>query len=116
MLVVDERVVPPKDVVALEETLLEVLALDRTVALLAAVEDGERAEVEATLEAADVVLTLLDASAEVVEAGAETPAVEEGDKSALPGEAATPDPAPDDDPAVVDAVAADELLVEEDWM
>jgi hypothetical protein len=57
LLVVEGRVVPAKDVVALEDMLLDALALDNTVALVVEVEPWDSAEVEATLVAADVVLT-----------------------------------------------------------
>jgi len=112
----DGRDVPPKDVVALEETLLAVLALDRTVAVDAAVEEGDSGEVELTLEVAGVVLVLVAVNADVEEASDETPVVEEGVRSALPGVAVTPAPAPEEEPAVFDAVAEDEALVAEDWM
>jgi hypothetical protein len=94
--------------------LLEVLVLVNTLVLVVAVDDDDSAEVEATF-AADV-LVLPDDSAEVEEAGEETPVVEEAVKSALPGDAVAPAPAPEDEPAVFDAVAVDELLVEEAWM
>ena len=109
-----EREVPLRDVFALEEMLLEVLVLVNTLVLVVAVDDDDSAEVEATF-AADV-LVLPEASAEVDAADEETPAVEEAVKSALPGDAVTPAPAPEDEPAVFDAVAVDELLVEEAWM
>ena len=82
----------------------------------AVVEVVESGDVELTLEAAVVVLTLADESADVDAAEEETPAVEDGVRSALPGDAVVPAPAPEDEPAVFDATAADELLVEEDWM
>jgi uroporphyrinogen-III decarboxylase len=113
---VDGRVVPAKDVVALEDMLLDALAFDSTVALAAALEAGDSAEVDAALDAADVVLVLPALSADVAEAEVETPAVEEGLKSALPGEATTPEPAPEDEPAVFDAGVEDTPLVKEDWM
>jgi hypothetical protein len=109
-----EREVPLTEVVALEEMLLVVLVFESTVALVLALEDGDSAEVEATLEAADVVLTFAEANAEVDDAGDETPAVEDGVSSALPGDGVAPAPAPDDEPAVFDAIAEEELLVKED--
>jgi len=42
--------------------------------------------------------------------------VEDRVKSALPADATTPDPAPDDEPAVFETGVDDALLVEEDWM
>ena len=95
--------VPANDVFALDDMLLEVLALDKTVAVVVAVEDGDSADVDATLDAAVVVLTLPETKADVVEAGAETPAVEEGLKQRVTRRSATtPEPAPDDEPAVFD--------------
>jgi hypothetical protein len=117
MLDVAEREVPLTDVFALEEMLLDVLAVVNTLVLVVAVDDDDSAEVEFTLEAdAVVVLVLPGASAEVEEAAEETPVVAEAVKSALPGDAVTPVPAPEDEPAVFDTVAVDELLVEEAWM
>jgi hypothetical protein len=116
LVVVEARVVPANDVVALEEMLRDVLALDKIVVVVVAVEDGDSADVEATLDAAVVVLTLPETRADVVEAGDETPVVDEGLKSALPGEATTPEPAPDDEPAVFDTGVDDTPFVKEDWM
>jgi hypothetical protein len=113
---VDERVVPESDVVALEDIAVDVLAAVRTFAFEPAVELGESADVEATLETGGVVLTLPGAKAEVVDGEVDTPTVVEGVKSALPGEGVAPDPAPDEEPAVFDVTAADELLVKEDWI
>lgn len=110
----DVRVVPLRDVLALEETLVEVLALDKTVVVDAAVAVGESGEVLLTLEAALVVLTLPDASAEVDAAEEEIPAVAEGVRRALPGEGVAPAPAPEDEPPVFEATAAEEPLVKED--
>jgi hypothetical protein len=114
--VADEREVPASDVVALEEMLLDVLALDRTVELLEAADDGESADVVLTLEVADVVGTLLEARADVEAAEVETPTVEDAAKSALPGDAVTPDPAPDEEPAVFDTGVEDELPDNDDWI
>jgi hypothetical protein len=111
-----ERVVPPSEVLALEEMLDVVLVLERTVCVEVDVEDGASAEVDAELEVvAVVVLTFPGARAEVDDAEAETPVVEEGVNSALPAEATTPDPAPEDEPAVFDT-GADALPVAEDWI
>jgi len=114
----DVREVPLNDVVALEEMLVEVLVLDKTVAFVLAVEDGDSAEVEVTFDdAADVVpVLLLEDRADVDDVADPTPVVEEGASMALPVEGATPDPAPEDEPAVFDAVASEVLLVEDDWM
>jgi hypothetical protein len=115
LLDVDERVVPEGDVVALEEIEVDVLAVVSTVAFEPVVELGESADVDATLDTAGVV-TLPGDSAEVDDGGVDTPTVDEGVKSALPEEGVTPDPAPDEDPAVLDATADDELPVNEDWI
>lgn len=111
-----ERVVPAEDVFAEEEMLVDVLVLNKTFALVSEVDNGESWDVELTLEAADVVLILPDTRAEVAEAAWETPAVLEGLKSALPGEATTPDPAPEEEPAVFDTEVEDTPLDKEDWM
>lgn len=112
----DEREVPASDVVALEDTLLEVTAGVKTVELEAAVDAGDRAEVEVMGVVADVVAVALELSADVEEAGEETPAVEEGVNSAFPDDGVIPDPAPDDEPAVLAVVSEAVLLVKEDWM
>jgi len=114
----DVREVTLNDVVALEEMLVEVLVLDKTVAFVLAVEDGDSAEVEVTFDAAaDVVpVLLLEDRADVDDVADPTPVVEEAVNIALPVEGVAPEPAPDDEPAVFDAVASDVLLVEEDWM
>jgi hypothetical protein len=117
-LVDDVREVPLKDVVALEEMPVEVLVLDKTVAVVLDVEDGDSAEVEllALLETDEVKPMLFGDSADVEDAVDPTPTVEEAVSIALPLEAVTPAPAPDEEPAVLDAVALEVLLVEEDWM
>jgi hypothetical protein len=113
LVVVEARVVPANEVLALDDMLLDVLAVDNTVV---AVEDGESADVDATLDAPVVVLRLPETKADVVEAGVETPAVEEAFKSALPDEATTPEPAPDEEPAVFETGVDETPLVKEDWM
>jgi hypothetical protein len=115
LVLVEARVVPANDVVALDDMLLDVPAVDNTV-VVAAVEDGESADVDATLDATVVLPTLLAISADVVEAGVETPAVEEALKSALPDEATTPEPAPDEEPAVFKTGVDETPLVKEDWI
>jgi hypothetical protein len=109
-------VVPAKEVVAVEEMFVDVLVLDKTLALVSALDEVESGDVELTLEAADVVLILLETSADVEEADEETPAVAEGLNSALPGEATTPDPAPEEEPAVFETGVEDTPLDKEDWM
>lgn len=111
------REVPLRDVVALEEILLEVLVLDRTVELEAAVALGDNAEVELTaVEDPSAALTLLALSGEVEEAALEIPPELDVLNKAFPDDAAAPDPAPDEEPAVLAAADEDELLVAEDWM
>ena len=114
--VVDEpaRDVPPTAVLALEE--MPVVVLVSTFALEPAVEPADSAELVVTVEAPDAVLRLPAASADVEEAGEETPFVAEGVNKALPAEAAPPAPAPEEEPAVFDDEAEDDALVAEDWM
>ena len=113
---VDEgRVVPAREVVALEETDAEVLALDKTVAMVAVLEgDNAAVEVAGEAAAAEVVVRLFDVSADVADEGAAMPAVEAGLYSALPELGVIPDPAPEEEPAVAVVVAPEELLVNED--
>src|ERR1700690_1776338 len=101
----DEREVPASEVFALEDTLLEVAAGVKTVELDAAVDAGDSAEVAVTGVIADVVAVALEVSGDVKETGAETPVVEDGLNNALPGDGVTPDPAPDDEPAVLAVVS-----------
>lgn len=108
------RVVPLKDVFALEEMLPEVLVVDNTFALVVDVDDRESADVELMLDWPATVLTLDETSADVVDAAVETPTVEDGVSSALPGDGVFPDPAPEDDPAVFGVAADDELPVNDD--
>ena len=78
--------------------------LDSTVALELALEACESADVELTVEVPVATLVLLEVSADMLDAGAETPVVGLGVSKALPLEllAAAPLPAPDEDPAVFD--------------
>jgi hypothetical protein len=110
-----EREVPPVDTVALEEMLLFVLVLESTVALEPVVEDGESAELELTLDVANEVFVFAETNADVEDAGVERPTVEDGESNPLLEDDDAEAPAPDDDPAVLDA-AVWGLLVEEDWM
>lgn len=114
LVVVDGREVPLKDVVALEEIPVDVLAPLNTLVLEPEFEFSESADVEFTLEAAVAVLTFPEARADVEDTGAETPAVGEGDSKALPGEGALPAPAPDDDPAVFETGVDEAVPVKED--
>ena len=91
------------------------LALDRTVALPLVTEDGERADVWLTFSAAVVVvLAFPGANAEVDDADAESAALEAGLSNAFPELVAAPDPAPDDEPALFDAIAAGAVLMDVD--
>lgn len=109
-----ERVVPLEEVFALEEMLLEVLVLVSTVEFALAVEEGDSAEPEFTLDSADVVLLLAVASGEVDDALDETPATNDGVNSALPGEGVEPEPAPDEEPAVFDVGVVEEEPLPDD--
>ena len=110
-----DRDVPLVEVVALDDVLSDPLAVESVllpevlVALVASV------EVEFTLEVAELVVLALE-SAEVVADPDVTPVVEEGVSNALPVDAADPEPAPDDDPAVLEAPDEEDELVEDDWM
>ena len=101
--------------VALDDTPVVPLALDKTVALALVTEDGESADVWLTFNAVLVaVLAFPDASAEVDDAAVESAALEAGVSSAFPELAAAPAPAPDDEPAVLDATAVGAVLMEVD--
>jgi hypothetical protein len=106
--------VPLSDVVALDPVLAAVLALERTDALEPAVDPLESAEVEPTpaVEADAVVLFVL--SADVDAPALETPEVADGVSMEFPELAAPPEPAPDDDPAVFEAVSPAVPLVVDD--
>jgi hypothetical protein len=105
LLVELERVVPPADVFALAAAPALELVPDSTVVLVPDVEFEDSAEVEFTLVVAAMVRVLPADSAEAEPAAEETPlacdAVSNDAVAAPP-----PVPAPDDDPAVFDAVAA----------
>ena len=79
--------VPLVEVLALDEMLPVVLVLESTVALALAVEAGESAEPELTLDSADGVLVFAEDSAEVEDAGDARPPEVEGVSSALLEEA-----------------------------
>jgi hypothetical protein len=99
-----ERVVPPNDVFALEETLLLLLVLVSTVELALAVEVCDNADPELTPDIPNAEPALAGASAEVDDVAKfadEEIAFVEGVSSALPGEGELPEPAPDDEPAVL---------------
>ena len=99
-----ERVVPPCEVVALDEILVEVLVLESTVEF--AVEPVDSADVEFTLEAPVVEPLLDELRAELEDTGADTPDVALGLSSEPPATAPALAPAPLDEPAVLEAVAA----------
>ena len=104
-----ERDVPLKAVDALEEILALPLALESTVEFVPALDVPLKDDVELTLDALEVVVVLLGASAEVADAGPATPVVEDACNSDPAEEFALeppPAPAPDDDPPVAEGVAA----------
>ena len=96
---------------------LELLTLASTLPPAAALDDGESAEPDVDAgQPGDVARPLAEASAEV-EPTPETQCAGVGRRQQrVAGDAAAPAPAPDDDPAVFDAAAADALPVAEDWM
>jgi hypothetical protein len=107
------REVPFTDVVALEETPVLVLALERTVAF--EVEADESDELGfALIAAADVVVPFVEDNDEVDDAGVERPELVDGVSSAFPEEALVPEPAPEDEPALFDAMAAGAVAMEVD--
>ena len=100
----------------LDEMLLAVLALNSTVVLAPAVEEGDNAEFELTLDTADAVPALAEASAEFDDATDVRAPAEDGVSSALPEDADEPAPAPEDEPAVFDVGVEVELPAGTDWM
>ena len=112
-----ERVVPLAAVLALDEVPVEVLELERTVELPELLDEVESAELEFAAELPGVVRPRFpDESAEVDDDAAETPLVEDAESMALPGLGALPEPAPEDEPAVLEAVEPLVELVCDDWM
>ncbi len=100
-----EREVPAVDVFALDDTLLDVLALVNAVVLLLVFAEFDNAELEFTFVVADPLLVLVEDSADVDPATEDTPFVADevnNDVVAPP----PPAPAPDEDPCVLEAVAA----------
>jgi len=99
-----DRDVPLTDVVALDDVAVVVLVVESTVEVVPVVDDEDSAELEFTGDAADVDVVLPDANADVVDDADETPLDDVGVSSDVvdPPE---PDPAPDDDPSVLDACA-----------
>ena len=88
-----------------------VLAVVSTVGRVEAVEADDNAEVVV----ADTAVVLPESRAELDGAGDDALAADEGVSNALPVDGAAPEPAPEDEPAVFDATAAD-VPPEEDWM
>jgi hypothetical protein len=112
-----ERVVPLAAVFAVEAEPADELAFVSTVLLLLDIEPGESAELDPAADVPVVTVPRLpEDSADVVDDAAETPFVADAVSIAFPGLALVPDPAPDDEPAVL--VALEELvgLVADDWM
>jgi hypothetical protein len=110
------RVVPFREVLALEEMLPVIV---RALVLDAELDDVDRVELDATGVTAVVTLLPLDASvdsAEVEMVGSDELTPVAGVSSELPADGAAPAPAPEDEPAVFDALAAvlEPLVV--DWM
>ena len=106
--------VPFNDVFALDE--MPVLLLERTVEFELVTEDGESAEVGLAFDAPVVVLTPPEDSAEVDDAGVARVVLEAGVSNAFPELDAAPEPAPEDEPAVFDAMVVGAVLIEVDWM
>ena len=102
--VVLERLVPLCEVLALEDVLVVVLVLARTEDCAVELVDRS-ADVDETLDVAVVVPELLDNSADVDAEAEETPLVTLGVNRPLVA-VLLPDPAPDDEPAVLEACAA----------
>jgi hypothetical protein len=98
------RDVPLTDVVALDDVLVFELVVESTVAVVPVVDEVDSAELEFTGDAADVDVVLPEDNADVVDDADETPLDDVGVNSDV---LAAPElaPAPDDDPAVFDAVA-----------
>jgi len=94
--------------------LLPVLVFDSTFDLALAVEEGDSAENESTLDRGDVLLVLAAASAEVDDAEDAMLLEDEGVSSEFPAEADPPAPAAEDEPAVFDVATEKELPVDED--
>lgn len=98
-----ERVVPFKEVFALEE--MPVMDAASGLVVAAVLEGPESGELELTGVSALVMLLRVEESvdtAEVEVAGSDEFAPEEGVSSALPAEGAAPFPAPEEEPAVFD--------------
>ncbi len=104
------REVPLAAVVALEEMLVVVLVVASTFVFVVLFDVVESAELGSTLEVAVTVCVFAGESADVEDAGVETPLVEDGASRELlaPEE---PEPAPAEEPCVVLAVAATVPLV-----
>jgi hypothetical protein len=87
-----------------------------TTVLAACVLDAvDNAEVTLVLEVSAVPRAVA-VSAEVVAGAADTPLVEEAVRSALPVEELTPEPAPEEEPAVLGVAEDADPLASEDWI
>jgi len=100
-----DRDVPAVDVFALEEVLPDVLALVNAVELLLLFAELDSAELEFTVAVADPVLVFEEDSADVELVVEDTPLVADELNSEVV-DPPPPAPAPDDDPCVLEAVAA----------
>ena len=107
------RVVPLAAVFALEELLPALLTEPRTVVPVWLLDVVDKAEELLTVESVELAVVLFDDErAEVELAEEDTPVVEEAVNSAFPEDAVVPAPAPEEDPAVLEATAAVVPLVE----
>ena len=114
-----DRVVPFKDVFALDDTLEDVAVLVSTFVAEPAIDDEESAELDCTGVKAVVALLLVEASVETAEvdvAGSDEFAPPEGVSNALPVAGVVPAPAPEDDPAVFDPPPDEDEAPKADWM
>ena len=99
-----DRDVPLTDVVALDDVPVLVLVVASTPEVVPDVDAVDNAELEFTGDAADVDVVFPEDNADVDEAAEETPLDDEEGVSSDVLAPPPPDPAPDDDPAVLDAV------------
>ena len=100
-----DRDVPLADVVALDDVAVLVLVVESTDEVVPVVDDVDSAELEFTGDAADVVVVLPEANADVDDDAEETPLDDADGVSSDVVAPPPPDPAPDDDPAVLEACA-----------
>lgn len=100
-----DRDVPLTDVVALDDVPVLVLVVASTPEVVPVVDEVDNAELEFTGDAADVDVVLPEDNADVDDAAEETPLDAADGVSSDVLAPPPPDPAPDDDPAELDAVA-----------